>query len=261
MNCQQIQNILIEIIEGSATIDQNKMVVDHLKSCNECQEEYSRIKQIMNEIAQTPEEQPNSTLRMDFYHMLEQEKQFNNNQNSTISIKSAKNFLNYAAAILLIFGAGLLLGKNIQWRTEYDARFDSLNKQAMLIRQNVSMASLMQPTTSQRLQAVNILHEQAEEDNKIIDVLIQTLNYDENVNVRMAAANALAKYPENKSVRDALIRALDNQKEPALQIKLINILMKAQDQRAKRLFHEIIQSKETLPVVKQQAKNGLKVFT
>ena len=76
----------------------------------------------------------------------------------------------------------------------------------------------------------------------------------------MAAANALTKFANHPLVRNAYLEALKNQKEPSIQITLINILIDIQENRAKILLEEILKEDNNLPVVKEMAKEGIKIF-
>ncbi len=122
------------------------------------------------------------------------------------------------------------------------------------------MASLSQPTASQRLKAINLINDQVESDQKTINILINTFKNDDNINVRMAAANALSRYSESEDVRNIFMSVLDKEGDPALQITLINLLTQMQEARAKKTFEKILDDENTIEVVKEQIQQGLKVF-
>ena len=97
-------------------------------------------------------------------------------------------------------------------------------------------------------------------DDKVIDVLIKTLNTDKNVNVRMAAAYALSKFADQRAVCDSLVKSLSNQNDPILQVTLINILAERKVKSALRPIQEIIANKSTLKEVRAVAENSLRVL-
>ena len=84
------------------------------------------------------------------------------------------------------------------------------------------MNSLVDESAGQRLEGIYAFElEFDQEDIHIIETLIALLHNDTNVNVKIAAIDALLKYPENRSIRSNLIKALENEKQPMVQIKLI----------------------------------------
>ena len=265
MNCKYIQDLLIEYLENSLNKEQTNKVESHLTSCEQCRNEYQLAKQFLSAVNDVEDEQPSANLRMNFNQLLEEEKEIQTKESIITEPKKQNNyrfgeFLKYAAAILIIFGMGFLFGKNLHQTNDRSLEISQLQTDLYNMKQSLTMATLRQPTSSQRLKAVNILEKQGQGDDKVLTVLVQTLQSDANVNVRMAAANALTKFANHPLVRNAYLEALKNQKEPSIQITLINILIDIQENRAKILLEEILKEDNNLPVVKEMAKEGIKIF-
>lgn len=265
MNCKYIQDLLIEYIENNLNQEQVNEVENHLTSCENCRNEYEHAKQFLHTINDIEDEQPSANLSMKFNQLLEEEKENQRQESNQFTDQKQNNykfgeFLKYAAAILIIFGLGFLLGKNLPSTNDQSMMIASLQSDLNNMKQNLTMATLKQPTSSQRLKAVNLLEEHSQADDKVLSTLVQTLQSDANVNVRMAAANALVKFSNDPLVKNAFLEALKNQKEPSLQITLINILVNLQDERAKDLLQDILNEENNLPVVKELAREGIKVF-
>ncbi len=265
MECRNIQNLMIDFIDGNISGDMKEQIEKHLLVCKTCRDEHMKIKHLQDDLKLIEDEVPSEKMKSNFYAMLEQEKkQLKRNKISKEEHRETKhlgrNFMKYAATTIILVSIGFLLGQQMQLRNSNQEEIALLRQELNEMQQNFSMASLTNSTASQRLKAVNTISDQIKPDDKMINTLISTLMNDENVNVKMAAANALAKYPENKKVRDVLIESLQNEEDPALQITLIGILTQIQDKRAKNAFQNILQNDHTIPVVKQQAEEGLKVF-
>lgn len=265
MECKNIQNILIDFIEGNISSDIKVQIEEHLLTCKTCRTEHKQLRQLLDDMLIFEDEQPNEQLKVDFYTMLENEKENISvaKTKTNTSYKLSKlnlNFLKYAASSVVLLGIGFLLGTNSQIKSKQASEIASLRSDLYSMQQTATMASLSQSTASQRLNAINLINEQIKSDEKTVNVLINTLRNDENINVRMAAANALVKYSEKEEVRDVFIDVLDKEEDPALQITLINLLTQIQDIRAKKTFEKILNNSNTIPVVKEQAQEGLKVF-
>ena len=97
----------------------------------------------------------------------------------------------------------------------------------------------------------------AKADNEIIQVMIKTMNEDESSNVRLAALEALSRWSNQNIVKEALMEALVNHKDPAFQITLINTLVEIQEKRALPYMENLINNTETLEAVKGEAQVGI----
>jgi hypothetical protein len=115
-------------------------------------------------------------------------------------------------------------------------------------------------SASQRIKAVNYAEEITNPNQKVIGVLVSTLNHDRNVNVRLAALYSLASFSDNRMVRDSLVASLPRQTEPLIQVMLINLLAAKKDSRAIGPIKEIISNSNTLPAVKEAAEQSLKTL-
>ena len=60
-------------------------------------------------------------------------------------------------------------------------------------------------------------------DEEVIEVLVKTLNEDPNSNVRMASLDALSKFYAQPNVKKALLESMKFQKDPVVQIALIQL--------------------------------------
>ncbi len=116
------------------------------------------------------------------------------------------------------------------------------------------VANLTDTSAGARLEAIyHFDDEYKKEDRQIIEVLINILHDDSNVNVKIATIDALLKFPQNELIRTNLIQALGNEKTPLVQIKLIKSLSILRENRAQKPLKKLIESKETLPIVVNNA--------
>ena len=116
-------------------------------------------------------------------------------------------------------------------------------------------------SASERIQAVNQSYELSEASENITQTLVNTLNFDPNVNVRLAACQALLHFQNEPGVSDALIRSLTVQNDPNVQISLIEALVSIKEKRAADQFRQLMQNKEVLEAVRVRAESGLGQLT
>jgi hypothetical protein len=265
MECKNTQNLMIDFIEGNIPEDIKIQVEEHLLTCKTCRIEHKQTRQLLDDMQVFEDEQPEEKLKLDFYTMLEEEKEQLqsvplNKPNLSNQNKFNWNYLKYAASIAILLSIGFYFGHNLQIRSLQNSEIAALRTELQMVQQNASLVSLSQPTASQRLKAIHLINDQIQSDQKTINILINTFKNDNNINVRMAAANALSKYSGNENVRDIFIVVLDKEEDPALQITLINLLTQMQEAKAKKTFEKILINENTFPVVKEQIQQGLKVF-
>ena len=116
------------------------------------------------------------------------------------------------------------------------------------------LAFLADDSAGNRLTGVYKFEDDFEiEDSKIISTLIKILHDDANANVKIATIDALLKYPTNEKIRTSLITALENEKTPLVQIKIIKSLSFLKENRAQKPLEDIINNKQTYPIVKNNA--------
>ncbi|GAB3882217.1 HEAT repeat domain-containing protein [Spirosoma agri] len=112
-------------------------------------------------------------------------------------------------------------------------------------------------SASERIQAVNQSYELTQVDRAITQLLINTLNFDANVNVRLAACQALTRFENEPEVREALIQSLAIQTDPNVQLTLIDVLVSIKEKRAVDEIQRLVQNQNVLDVVRTRAEEGI----
>ena len=133
----------------------------------------------------------------------------------------------------------------------------ALKTQTIELKENMMLAMMDNTSASKRIQAVNYSEEFEQPDEKITNALIDRMHYDTNINVRLAAAEALSKYSESESVKKAFIDALSTEKDPSLQIAIIQFLVQTQEKRALDSMQKLLDQPETPDYVKAEVSSGM----
>lgn len=258
--CKEIEDQLWGYLNGDLS-EQDIIIVDqHLAECDRCQEALKLEQKFLDALEGVEDQMPSVDMKLKFDQMVDQEQQkiidATMRQRSRITIGV---LLQYAAAVLVIFCCGYFMGTNKD-RSTNEMEWVYMQSELVEMKQQLTLATLQQPSSSERLKAVNLIGDQSFDDKKVVATLIKSLQSDASVNVRMAAANALLRFPNNPLVKDAFLDALKNQKDASMQITLINIIIQLKEARAKEILREIIEEKTTLPVVKELAREGVQYF-
>ncbi len=125
------------------------------------------------------------------------------------------------------------------------------------VRQKLVLTLLEQPSANQRLQGVGEANKFENADEIVIQALLQTLNNDSNVNVRLAAIESLTNYIDNPVVRQGLVQSIPNQESPILQITLANLMVALQEKASIEPFKQLLKKKELDTTVKKQIESSI----
>jgi HEAT repeat protein len=131
-------------------------------------------------------------------------------------------------------------------------------KQQVDENRRVMMAMLEnQQSASQRMTGLSVAYEMDKPDDEIVSVLVKTMNEDPNSNVRLAAMDALGKFSNETTVRHALIQSLSTQKDPIVQIALIQLLVKMKETGVVKQLEQMTKDASTMKAVKDEAYSGI----
>lgn len=158
-----------------------------------------------------------------------------------------------AAAAVVFLIAGVFLGSKWGKDVTNTQQLADLNNELREIKSIIGMNQIQSMTASERIQVTHEFREKDSMDTETVNTLISILHLDENVNVRLAATEALAKFKENERIREAFLKALKVETNPVLQIKLIDALMMSRETRAIPEFQRIMQAADQNETVKQRA--------
>jgi hypothetical protein len=268
-NCNDVKSLLIDYLDGQLAPAIRDKVEEHLKGCMDCREEIVQFKKMFGEMASTKLEQPSPALKENFNLMLQSELNISatmemlksKEEPKIVKMRTGSRWLQIAASVLLVAGgmfAGMQL-KNTPVPIAYNGtEITDLKEEVKEMKEAMLLNLLNEESASDRIRAVGYADEINNPDPKIIHALINTLNEDKNLNVRLAAINSLAKFSGNPIVVDSLIASLSKQKEPLLQIVLIKILTDQKQTKAIEPIKAILSNKQTLQPVKEMAEQGLK---
>ncbi len=258
----KMRELILDYIDGNLTGELKEYVAHLIEKNEKAKKEFEGMKMISGLMDNSSELEPNPGMKEEFLQMIAEEKN-PGVQDEEIQPEAkvvpmqafwtVNNFLKIAAAVAILV-VGYFIG--IQDRNGSDRELAQIRHEMQQMKE-MMMASLQEESASQRMKGVNVSYGLQHADDEVLAVLIKTLNTDPNANVRLASANALNQFSENKTVRDALIKALENEKEPVVQITLINIIVELGDKNAVGSLQKLVDDATTLETVKDEAHMGL----
>ncbi len=253
MKCEKVSELLPDYLQGSLDHEAEDQVETHLHQCAACRE----VVTLWNTLGALPEEQPSPMLRARFNAMLHAYQAARGDAEPaprrefsfwTALWRPAAALA--AAAVLLV--AGFSAGKYVDGREKVaQANVDRLHDELGMMRQLLVLSMLQQQSASERLQGVSY-STQAPSDPRVVEALLHTLRYDNSVDVRLAALDALSRQRNQPMVRDGMRDALEPGQSPLVQLELIRNLVEIRDTQAVGPMQKIRQTKDVNPLVRER---------
>ena len=266
-NCEEIKNLLPDFLQENLDEAMWEQIKNHLQTCSSCQMEFETVSDLWAKMDWVSDEKPSENLKTNFYSMISAYKE--GLQQAISRQKISDRFSNWLekwwprkpafqfSFAILFLALGIFLGRLVFTTNQTNGEIAQLREELQNVNQLVMLTLLQQQSPSERLKGVSWTYQLSQPDSEVIKALVQTLNNDANVNVRLAAANALSLFTEKSEVKNELIQSLLKQTYPLVQTELIDILVKTKEKKSIDVFDELIQKQEVNQTVRQHAQWGI----
>jgi len=275
--CHELEALLPAYVERSLPAAEAERVAAHLPNCPSCQLQVTQLRALSDDLDAALPEVPRTALRANFMAMLEQQKQLlkpeatatpsptvpeAKSEAKVVSMWStglASNWLRVAASIVLI-ASGVFLGRNLHWGNPGNANLAATGPEKpahVELAQALSGSNGHAVSASDRIQLVTNSTKAPDANDATVQVLLNTLNFDPNPNVRLAACEALYRLRDAPGVREGLANSLPIQTDPNVQIALIDMVVSLRVHRAVPQLQRLAKKPDALPVVRAQAEAGI----
>lgn len=170
------------------------------------------------------------------------------------------NFLfpRIAVAVVLML-IGFSAGFFVQSPSE-KTEVSKLTQEVSELKEMMMLSLLEKESATQRLKAVSLTSDMNRASEKVTNALFATLNHDENVNVRLAALEALTSYSRDSAVRAKLIASIATQDSPLVQVALAELMVAIQEKKSVDALKQLLNSDKTPQEVKSRISESIKVL-
>ena len=261
MNCEEIGELLPDYLQGSLKAEQDDLVEQHMEGCADCREEVA----IWKRLSLLPVEQPSVGSRERFEAMLRAYQIGRNDKGATAVgresrgaawswLRSPVGAVAWSAALLVagIF-AGTYLGNRPAHPNSSQEEIAAMHSELTNMRQLVVLSMLQQQSASERLQGVSYSQREGRLDPQVLAALVHTLRYDNSVDVRLAALDALSRHGGQPQVHKGVVDALQEQQSPLVQVALIDQMLEWRDPDTAERLRNFAQTPNLNPTVRQRA--------
>ena len=250
MNCDDARKYFVDVWRGVRGVPAE--LDEHLAGCAVCRQEVDDLGRVWSSLEALPEPEPSPRLRQEFYTRLSNYRE----GGRRMSFGWLRNPAFQAIAAVLILAAGIGIGR-FPGRGN-DANVARLQDEVSDMKQMVALSLLREQSAGERLKGVDWVVQTPDADQKVLDALISTANHDTNVNVRVAAIEALGRFSATPSVRTALPKSLSRQDSPLAQIAVLDEIVELRERSAAPVIQGLIGQTDLNPAVKQHAQWALR---
>ncbi|GCC51953.1 anti-sigma factor [Chryseotalea sanaruensis] len=135
-----------------------------------------------------------------------------------------------------------------------------LTQEVSDLKEMMMLSLLEKESATDRLRAVSLTDEMQQASKTVTEALIKTLNKDANINVRLAALEALKPYVGDSSVRMALVRSIAQQESPLIQVAMAELMAAIQEKHAVKELEKMLENNNTPEEVKRRIQKNLEVL-
>ena len=253
MNCEEARTQFVDYWRGTLEDPAGEFRA-HLDSCERCQAEAHELRDLWGTLGALPEEDPSLDLRVRFYDSLRVWRQREGERRRGLWWVRHPVFQAASAAAILVIG--IATGYLVRGRDTSEV--SQLRGEVYNMRQLVALSLLQQQNASDRLRGVNYAYRVEQSDPQVLSALLTTLDHDSNVNVRLAAVDAVRNFTDSPIGRKGLVQALAKQDSPLVQIAILDQIVELHEKSAASAIQFLLSGQEVNPDVRQRAQWALK---
>jgi hypothetical protein len=258
MTCDEAKACFADDWCGMLRAPERDQLKRHLEDCAACRQEAEGLESLWRKLDSLPAQEPPPQMRRRFYAALgaygEGFSAASIEQRRKDNFRTAFAWLpmSVAAAALLI-GLGLGYAISSQKGGRESSEIAQLRGEVNGMRELVALSLLRQQSASERLRGVSWANQVESSDGQVLAALLDSVNHDPNVNVRLAAADALRTFAMTSASRMEIARAIIPQSAPLVQIALIDLVVDLKDSASISELNRVAGNDTLDPSVRERA--------
>jgi hypothetical protein len=260
MTCEEAKNRMTDYWSLTLGAAEEKEFSTHLASCETCRSEVSRVGALWEGLDLLPVEEPGGKVRERFYEMLGAYRQ----GLASAEARPARRWWTQPAWQMAAAAAMLAVGLGVGYGVRDDKsrpEMVQLREEVANMRQLVALSLMQQQSASERLRGVSWSYQVEPSDKEVLNALVTAVNHDPNVNVRLAAVDALRPFTGSPAThvaaREAVIQALPRQTTPIVQVALIDFLAEMKERNAAPELRRLVSDPDIDSGVRKRAEWAL----
>ncbi len=257
---EKYTDLVLAYIDRKLSADQKKQLEALISQGEIDRKDLEEFVAMMQQVDKLETPEPSSQLHDRFYAALAEstpEKPEDSRLKEFFdSIRNMFGSVRFAYAVVALVvgvGLGLFLSPDLPQNNQ----LNGLRQEIKNMKETMVLMLLNQPSSTQRLKGVNISMDMPQSDNRVVNALLETLNNDPSVNVRLAAVEALTHHADDPEARKGLVQAIDSQKSPIIQAALADAMVSIQEKQSIPEFKKLLERDDLNKTVRDRVKNSL----
>ena len=252
MSCEHTTPLLVERLKGLISATDEQQLEAHLATCAACRAEAAVTAAVWTGLGAREPAVPSERLRARFHAGLaayeaRAERNWTERFFSSWWPQQPAFQVGLAAALALV---GVLVGQQLPSRA--DDEVAALRAEV----RTVGLALLDHQSASERLLGVEWSQRTAQSP-EVVKALLERVQYDSNLTVRLAAIEALRSQVDRPEVGTTLATALELQDAPLLQVALTDALLASGSATGEAAVRAVLDRDELDPAVREYVQNAL----
>jgi hypothetical protein len=269
MKCEKEMYLMVLHLNGEINEQEKRLFESHLNECPACKQEFVQMKLMHHQLGAITTPEPDMPQMHREFHSMLNDYKLTSTQNRVHWFSAWKEKLQEywqpAYSVQLAMGILLLLmgwAGGYWFRPEKDnqEQLTQLTREVQQVRETILLNMLDKPGATDRLKAVNATQNLETVDEKVIQALLQTLNTDPNVNVRLVTVETLRQFADYPQVREGLIQSITRQESALVQIALADVMVGLQEKRSVEQLQRLLEQENLDETVKTKLKETVKVL-
>jgi hypothetical protein len=228
----------------------------HLAACTECRGEMTALGGLWQRLADLPAPEPSAAL----------DARWDSTMEAIVAALPAEKARTKRRAfwpLLPVWQAGVALAclvvgvlAGVGWRRD-NSELARLREEVASTRAMVAIALLQQESATERLKGIDYSGQLSTMEPDVVAALIQAVDRDASVNVRLAAIDALSRAAGKTGVLQSLTASLPRQESPMVQAALVDYLVEAGDRQAVPMLRQLDAQPALNPAVRARTHRAL----
>jgi hypothetical protein len=264
MQCEEARNEFTSYLTDALEESIRANVSRHLLSCATCGDEFESLMKVWTRLGAIPAEEPRVDQRARFDAMLEVYQQGivdapAPRRSWSVWVRQwlpRQPVFQFAIGLALLV-VGVIAGRSYPAPVQSNAEMNQLRTELHSLHEMVALSLLQQQSASERLKGVSWSYRIEQPGDQVRSALLDTLMHDANVNVRLAAVDALRQFGQDQQVRRGLVEALERQNSALVQIAMIDLVVELRETQSLNALRKLANDQNLNEAVRQRAEWGL----
>jgi len=275
---EHVRDQLVAYLSGNLDEKATARVAEHLGGCPSCAGELDSIRNVWFSLGNIPDEPPpaemserfNRTLRALTTSTPAAPTHAVAKVRDAVRPAPARGWLDWIsprhpavqfALVLVLFVVGGIVGGLVGYRmgggNADTAGMTQLRDEVRSVNRLLIVSLLQQQSATERLQGVSWSYRLEQADPEVTAALLRTLSQDQNVNVRLAALDAVSQSVGRPEVRESLIHVMKDTTAPMIQLAILDVLVRSNMKESTPALRELLKKPGVNAVVKTRIEAAL----